>query len=171
MIVSEAEIISFTRELVPRYDYTNPNPLSAVRDGVGNCATRAYIIASTLKHIGEQPSFFISAVHGKKDDLNYRERAGHKRLDEYGILEGMAMGHTVVLAEERGLYFEFGIDAETITPVRFRDSQRTYKNGVHIPDPDSAISTYCDGHDFSFTSPEDIVLARRLLNSHLESAF
>ena len=95
----------------------------------------------------------------------------HEKLDEHGILEGMAMGHTVVLSEERGLYFEFKADAKTITPVRFKDSQRTFKNGLHIPEPNAAIATYCNGHDFSFTSPEDIVLARTLLNSHLESAF
>jgi len=156
---------------VPDYEYTEDNPLPAIRDGFGNCATRAFVVASALAHIGEQPIFYISPVHGKSDGLRDYEQALIDQMDPANLLKGFAMGHTIVLSEKRRLFFNFSTDDPAITTLKFAETQRTFTSGTKFSDPREGMAAYCEMHPFSFTPPQDIALAAELLEERLITSF
>lgn len=165
------EVIDFTRDLLPGFEYTVANPNIALESGFGNCATRGFVVAKALIALGESPEFYISRGHGQLiADLRPFQQRSARRLDPDMLLGEHVMGHVVVLSPERSAYFE-NTGSSDICVVGFRDSQRVFNSGQSYTDPLEGIASFCEQHPASLTTQTDILEADAILEKLIAERF
>lgn len=172
MSVVTSEVIDFTRNLLPGFEYTVADPKMAIENGFGNCAARGFVIAKALIALGENPEFYISKGHGQRiADLRPFDQQSARRLDPDMKLGEHAMGHVVVLSPERDAYFEINTGSSDICVVGFSDSQRVFNSGQSFTDPLEGIASYCEQHPASLTAHSDILDADGILDKLIAERF